>query len=1034
MYGQWSTIANSSPVPLTFGKTNYGFDGDNPSWGSYALVSSMKTVNGYNKTANPVNHATTGYNIAQDEGMESAFLYIDASEQPGEICSVPFYGEFCAEDKLMCSGWISGSNKVNNASAFHSPGSVILTVKGKNTGQDEVPIYRFCPGQCYELDQGEYVNWQQFYFEFNISTKYEQYWVEVNNNCVSSQGGDFMLDNIEVYAFVPEATPVMNTPICINKTASELQFLKVSLGFEKILSAIDKTEVTGDANGEDKSYAFVYLDKNVFLNTFQRELSSRYNINKTIAELESIIKTGEYEGLAVTDYLAAYKAAFDAAVLGDPTKIWDSNDRNDANTADAAVLNYHWNTNFSKMNSYSFANAVTKQGAVFAETDAETGERMIVMNGSYSNKLPWKVNTDYYIVPYDHGVTALSGDALYVDFNIWSKCNKKKVFQIKPPLNILSMESSDVTKDLEVCEGKIPTLLTDLKGFTVDGVEVSLKDLSFDWWLGNLSATPKVLATLDNYHSQTNAAGTVRLDEALATLRVYYPDVTSLEGVTEQNSKTQHLTSEMIYYLQNLVNSGQLILHQRTISIPAKKVSDDDPYFYLVACPIHDGYFDKALNIQGSNTVAYFCDEPQGLRMKVSDKAPSLKCGFVPNENGFDTYQYPDGDLILSIRLAKKAQFETVRHGTTAEEPQAWESHSELNYLWMPLRDAKVESTTSSKVIVKSDDYNIYLASTDDPELDKAISTAMTKMREVDGEMVWAGSLPIVGKIVKLNAIDTSKNSGMTEKDQNRLCIYFTENFDVREGYNYTLSLPFREDGDANACDGTLLIHLKIVPDYEVWTGGAGNTDWNNDENWRRADGNPANSGLNQDELYVSAAASTSPLYEYKTNEWNYRTPKDRLFRKGFAPLYCTHILMKSDEWGNAPVLYDAFADKNSLVAAPFPNLSENVKTLETVVNKRFTDVDALVSSGQAFAIVNEADADGKALYGTTFQNLGYADYATAYKSTNTGYYFKLESVEVEDNGETKEYHLFRLQTPAGQPYSIWGSPGYLNSQPIGKT
>lgn len=1019
MFGQWSEIANSSPVPLTFGKTNYGFDGDNPSWGSYALVKTMSTLHGNRKTANPVNHDTTGYNIAQDDGMESAFLYIDASEQPGEICSVPFQGEFCAEDKLMCSGWISGSNKIIDNVEYRCPGSVILTVKGKNTGEDEEPIYRFCPGQCYELDQGEYVNWQQFYFEFNITKKYEQYWVEVNNNCVSSQGGDFMLDNIEVYAFVPEAIPAMNTPICINKDASEMQLLKVSLGFEKILSAIGATEVTDDANGEDKSYAFVYLDKNVFLTTFQSELSSRYSINKTIAQLESIIKTGEYGDKAVTDYLDAYKAAFDAAVLGDPTKLWDSNDRNNANTTDAAVLNYHWNTNFSKMEPYTFAKAVNKQGAVFAETDSETGERLIVMNGSYSNTLPWKVNTDYYIVPYDHGVTTpLSGNDLYVDFNIWSMCNKKKVFQIKPPLNILSMESSDVTKDLEVCEGKIPTLFTDLKGYTINGKEVSLDGLSFDWWLGDLSANPKVLATLDNYHSQTNAAGTVRLDEALGTLRVYYPDVTSLEGIAEKLSHTPYLTLEMIYYLQDLVDKGQLILHQGTISIPAVKASDDDPYVYLVACPIHDGYFDKALNTGGSDNVAFFCDEPQGLRIKVSEKAPSLKCGFVPNENGYATYQYPAGNPILSIRLAKKAQFETVRHGTTSEAPKEWESNPDLNFLWMPIRDAKVESTNSSKVIVKSDDYNIYLASTNDPVWDKAIFTEMTKINATTHQ--WAGSLPIVGKIVKLNAIDTDKNSGMTEKDENRLCIYFTENFDVREGYNYTLSLPFREDGNTNACDGTLLIHLKIVPDYEVWTGGSGNTDWNNDQNWRRADGNPANSGLNKDELYVGAAATTSPLYGYMTNNGNYRTPKDRLFRKGFAPLYCTHILMKSDEWGNAPVLYDAFADKGSLDAAPFPNLSENVKNLAAVIDERFDNVSDLVSNGQPFSIANETD--GKALYGTNNQNLGYADYSTAYQTTNTGYYFKLESV-------TGGY-LLRLQTPAGNPYYVWGTPGYLNSQP----
>ena len=927
--GLWSEIPNSSPVPLTFENTNYGFDGDDPSWGSYALVSTMNTRNGHSKTAMPANDATYGYNIASDDNMEKAFLYIDASEQPGDICTIPFTGEFCPDDKLMCSGWISGSNRLGEA---QSAGSVTISVKGKRTENGNTvsgDLYRFCPGQCYELDNGtgtdgsegaDHVVWQQFYFEFQLKEKYDSYWVEVNNNCVSSMGGDFMLDNIEVYAFVPEATPTMNTPICVNKTASDMQFLKVSVGFDKLLSAVGATEVTGDTNGEDKSYAFVYLDKEMFLSTFQAGLADQ-GVNKTIAELEAIIQSGEYGDLVTTTYATAYQTAFNAAVLGDRTKIWDSNSPT-VNT-DAAVLNFHWNTNFGKMEAYTFAKAASKEGIVFAETDSQSGERLIVMNGNYNNTMTWKVNTDYYIVPYNGGVTDISDNSLYVYFNICSICSKKKVFQIEAPLDILSIEGSDATQDLEVCEGTVPTLLTELKGYTANGVEVSLTNLNFDWWLGDLSASPKVVATLENYHNQqkTIDAVTVRLDDALAYFRAFYPDATTLTGVTPQTDGTQEFTQPMIEYLQELVDNGQLVLHQKSISTPAVKVSDDDPYFYLVASPIRDASFQQAL---GTTEVTYHCAEPLGLRMKVGDKAPSLKCGFVPNENGFASYAYPDGDLVLSVRLAKKAQFETVQHGTANEEALVWEDNEDVNFLWLPIRDAKVQSTGSSKVVVKSTDCNIYLASTDDPTWEQTIYTEMTKVNATTQEP--EGSLPVVGKIVKLNAIDTDRNSGKTEKDENRLCIYFTENFEVREGYSYTLSLPFREDGDANTCDGTLLINLKIVPDYEVWTGAAGTTDWNNDQNWRRADGNTANSGINQDELYVASAASTSPLYGYTTNYDNYRTDADRSLRKGYAPLYCTHILMKSDEWGNAPVLYDALNGKSTLDNYPFANLSDGLK------------------------------------------------------------------------------------------------------------
>ena len=51
-----------------------------------------------------------------------------------------------------------------------------------------------------------------------------------------------------------------------------------------------------------------------------------------------------------TNYLAAYKAAFDAAVLGDLTKVWDSNPSSSNNlNVTAAVLNYHWSTKFIEM-------------------------------------------------------------------------------------------------------------------------------------------------------------------------------------------------------------------------------------------------------------------------------------------------------------------------------------------------------------------------------------------------------------------------------------------------------------------------------------------------------------------------------------------------------------------------------------------------------------------------------------------------------------------------------------------------------------
>lgn len=79
------------------------------------------------------------------------------------------------------------------------------------------------------------------------------------------------------------------------------------------------------------------------------------------------------------------------------------------------------------------------------------------------------------------------------------------------------------------------------------------------------------------------------------------------------------------------------------------------------------------------------------------------------------------------------------------------------------------------------------------------------------------------------------------------------------------------------------------------------------------------------------------------------------------------------------------------------------------------------VAAGDVIAIVNENDGTGKAFYGSGNNNLGYDVYANAFRSTNATICFKLESV-------TGGF-LLRAMTPEGAEYSVYGGPGYLNSQ-----
>ena len=86
------------------------------------------------------------------------------------------------------------------------------------------------------------------------------------------------------------------------------------------------------------------------------------------------------------------------------------------------------------------------------------------------------------------------------------------------------------------------------------------------------------------------------------------------------------------------------------------------------------------------------------------------------------------------------------------------------------------------------------------------------------------------------------------------------------------------------------------------------------------------------------------------------------------------------------------------------------------VIDECLTSVSAL--SGKAFAIVNEAE--GKAFYGTDYEDLAYDKMSKAFNDNNTGYLFKYARVGSKRG--------LRLVTPEGNPYTVYGASAYLNS------
>ena len=100
-------------------------------------------------------------------------------------------------------------------------------------------------------------------------------------------------------------------------------------------------------------------------------------------------------------------------------------------------------------------------------------------------------------------------------------------------------------------------------------------------------------------------------------------------------------------------------------------------------------------------------------------------------------------------------------------------------------------------------------------------------------------------------------------------------------------------------------------------------------------------------------------------------------------------------------------------------NIEEDTPTppTEFELDKKFT---SLAEIGNTPVVIYDENAK-KALYGSDNQNLGYDDLSVALQKGNSVITFRLE--------EEGSNYLLRGITPDGSEYSIWGSPGYLNSQ-----
>ena len=774
------------------------------------------------------------YGSQNYDASQSGFLYIDASDLPGQIASIDFAGMPCKASRLFVSAWMSSPDRDNE-----SPANVVFSIQGFKNGK-ATTLYSYCPGSILgeardsldktlkPMDNGGKGIWQQVYFSFvnKNADDFDNFRLTIDNACTNTSGGDILIDDVEVFSVKPDVQIERTIPVC----GDQLTLCKMTVDYDQVRAQLGLN--TGEVMKDNPKVWYCLLDKEMF-------------------DAELGFDTGTPEGQERLYRMSdvEVKPAFVKALLGDP---------NSQASGEGIFRSVEFKTNFDSLPVFKYRDAVAATVGMASREVTSAGVRHFVISDKVKEPRI-KPNHDYYFlfVPRfsDDPVTLANA---FHSFEINTRCSVRCKFRTLSPIRVVTDADDEaaVEHETQTCAGKSVSLSVKQVGEDAEG-NIGERIVQYDWWRDYVGgAFTDVCINVDNAtwrvlgKNESRLSNEISLREALLAFRHFYPKATTVAGAAPKNDEGYTLEQSVIDVLhQFTLNSADkvasLVLLNNTCNVYVPAATTQGEILKVTVVPIdHE-----------DTSGTQYCYDPQQVGIKVSGQAPQLFDGL----HG-DKYKYPDKLTNVLVRSSLAA----------VEEVRARADGSAANVLRVPLRG--IETVTKDAIGLTSVSPDVFLAGTNDPNM-KAYETKAAEERA--GLSVQ--NFRIVGQLKTLVA-DTA-DRGNAHAD-----IVFNNDFQPREGYVYTLRFNYRElfnAGNATqstVCDGNVLVDLIIVPKYQKWTGAAGNTDWTNDANWQRAD---------LEDLHFKADTET----DYATNANNGTA-------QGYVPMLHTSVIVTPDKAG----------------------------------------------------------------------------------------------------------------------------------------
>ena len=844
-----TTYSRCYRYPFNYDNTSYCFApvnniSDQCTWGNYTI---SKEFNSYDNRGHfyPIKKFyKDSYGPEAYDDTNAAFLYIDASDLPGQVASIEFSGQACTGSRLYVSAWMSSPDRDQE-----SPANVVFRVEGITESGDVNTLYSYCPGailgQARDRNGNKINNktdnkgiglWQQVFFSFinKSAIPYTKYRLTIDNACTNTRGGDILIDDIEVFSLKPSVQLERSTPVC----SQQIILAKMTADFDVILQQLDLTE-NEDLDEGNPNMWYCLLDKALYDKELTAKATDPSNYTPSTTDV---------------------RRAFNKALVGDPAV---------TTGPERAFRHIEFTTHFNNdtlLPPFDYAKALHGIDAQRFKETSGAGDRHFIISDKFkgTNLQP---RHEYYIL----FKPRFSSDPITINnavnaFELGTDCCIMSTFRTMAAITVVEDGDDDTAIDNEVqtCAGKSVALSVKQNG-TADNGSGSERLTQYDWWRDYVAGAftqiyvntaNRTWRVIDKHEAPISTEITLR--EALMTFRHFYPTATTVATAKPQSDDafvlTQPIIDVLLQLTQNTSSSvAPLLLLNNTCNVFIPVATTQGEIEYVTVIPIDHTNADG--NVQ-------YCYDPERISILVSGKAPQLFDGL----NGA-TDTYPAHLTNVPIRTSLAAVNEVREQSAkTATAPN--------NVLRIPLRSMRTitAGALGMQHILPSDSDlgDVYITATNDPAM---------KVYNIFADKVEG--FRTVGHVKELEALSANPTEAHAD-------IYFLNDFNPREGYTYTLRIDFRERfaaGDATvstACDGTLLFDLIIVPQYEVWTGAAGNTDWTNDANWARAD--------------------RTELLRDATDEADYVTNATNGTAQGFVPMSHTNVIVTPQ--ANGPLLY----------------------------------------------------------------------------------------------------------------------------------